>query len=327
MDVDLSTDLDALLPLVAPLLSGHSDLAIGTRLAPAPMSYAVRSASSSPAPTTRCSTLTLRTRFSDAQCGFKAIRAEHARELLPLVEDTGWFFDTELLVLAERAGLRIHEVPVDWVDDPDSRVDIVATAFADLKGVGRVGRGLATGSVPIRACREPARARRRGARVRRHGRPAGAVRRRRRRSAPLRTRCCISCCGRSWPAQAANALSLLAHRHRQHCRQPRLTFGVRGRDGVLADQCRACVTFALGLAADQWLAGVAAPGVERAGPRARRARRPHARQRRARPSCGSCSSAGGCSVAHLAVEELAVMGDDCRGSPTVDRSGLGCAVA
>ena len=71
---------------------------------------------------------TLATRFSDAQCGFKAIRADRARDLLPLVEDTGWFFDTELLVLAERAGLRIHEVPVDWVDDPDSRVDIVATA-------------------------------------------------------------------------------------------------------------------------------------------------------------------------------------------------------
>ena len=67
----------------------------------------------------------LSTRFSDAQCGFKAIRREVAERLLPLVEDTGWFFDTELLVLAERAGLRIHEVPVDWVDDPDSRVDLV----------------------------------------------------------------------------------------------------------------------------------------------------------------------------------------------------------
>ena len=69
---------------------------------------------------------TLAARFSDAQCGFKAIRADVAERLLPLVQDTGWFFDTELLVLAERAGLRIHEVPVDWVDDPDSRVDIVA---------------------------------------------------------------------------------------------------------------------------------------------------------------------------------------------------------
>src|SRR6202035_2430653 len=84
----------------------------------------------------RCYNLLLRTAlgagFSDAQCGFKAIRACQARELLPLVADKGWFFDTELLVLAERAGLRIHEVPVDWIDDADSRVDIVGTAVGDL---------------------------------------------------------------------------------------------------------------------------------------------------------------------------------------------------
>ena len=90
---------------------------------------------------------TLAAGFSDAQCGFKAIRADVAHRLLPLVEDPGWFFDTELLVLAERAGLRIHEVPVDWVDDPDSRVDLVATAMADLKGVWRVGRALAVGAL------------------------------------------------------------------------------------------------------------------------------------------------------------------------------------
>lgn len=94
---------------------------------------------------------TLAAGFSDAQCGFKAIRADVARELLPHVSDAGWFFDTELLVLAERSGLRIHEVPVDWVDDPDSRVDIVATAAADLKGVGRLLRGFANGSIPVNA--------------------------------------------------------------------------------------------------------------------------------------------------------------------------------
>src|SRR6266704_1288954 len=85
---------------------------------------------------------TLGSRFSDAQCGFKAIRADAARRLLPRVRDDGWFFDTELLVLAERSGLRIHEVPVDWVDDPDSRVDLLATAVADLRGIARLGRDL-----------------------------------------------------------------------------------------------------------------------------------------------------------------------------------------
>jgi putative flippase GtrA len=151
MDVDLSTDLAALGPLVAPLISGHSDLAIGTRLGRG--SRVVRGAKREII--SRCYNLilrsTLQARFSDAQCGFKAIRADVAHSLLPHVADTGWFFDTELLVLAERSGLRIHEVPVDWVDDPDSRVDIVATATADLKGVGRLLRGFASGSIPVNA--------------------------------------------------------------------------------------------------------------------------------------------------------------------------------
>ncbi|MBY6538092.1 bifunctional glycosyltransferase family 2/GtrA family protein [Rhodococcus sp. BP-349] len=149
MDVDLSTDLGALVPLLAPLASGHSDLAIGSRLASS--SRVVRGAKREFISRTYNVLLRtgLRTRFSDAQCGFKAARTEVVRELLPLIEDTGWFFDTELLVLAERVGLRIHEVPVDWVDDPDSSVDIVDTALADLKGCWRVGRALATGALPI----------------------------------------------------------------------------------------------------------------------------------------------------------------------------------
>src|SRR6202158_3702244 len=149
MDVDLSTDLAALAPLVAPLISGHSDLAIGTRLGRG--SRVVRGAKREFI--SRCYNLilksTLAAGFSDAQCGFKAIRADVAQRLLPYVTDTGWFFDTELLVLADRSGLRIHEVPVDWVDDPDSRVDIVATATADLKGVARLLSGFATGSIPV----------------------------------------------------------------------------------------------------------------------------------------------------------------------------------
>ena len=149
MDVDLSTDLAALAPLTAPLISGHSDLAIGSRLRRE--SRVVRGAKREMI--SRCYNLilksTLAAKFSDAQCGFKAIRADVAAELLPHVVDTGWFFDTELLVLAERSGLRIHEVPVDWVDDPDSRVDIVATATADLKGIARMMKGLATGTIPV----------------------------------------------------------------------------------------------------------------------------------------------------------------------------------
>ena len=138
MDVDLSTDLGALLPLVAPLVSGHSDIAIGSRLAKG--ARVVRGPKREVISRTYNLLLKvlLRSRFSDAQCGFKAMRATSAQALLPLIEDNEWFFDTELLVLAQREGLRVHEVPVDWRDDPDSRVDIVTTALADLRGVWRL---------------------------------------------------------------------------------------------------------------------------------------------------------------------------------------------
>jgi glycosyltransferase involved in cell wall biosynthesis len=145
MDVDLSTDLDALLPLIAPLLSGHSDLAIGSRLA--------RGATVRRGPKrellSRGYNLILHTvfgnRFTDAQCGFKAIRRDAAELLLPAVLDDSWFFDTELLLLAEHNGLRIHEVPVDWIDDSDTRVDLPGTVRDDLRGVWRMARRFAHG--------------------------------------------------------------------------------------------------------------------------------------------------------------------------------------
>src|ERR1700722_14283041 len=144
-DVDLSTDLDALLPLVAPLLSGHSDVAIGSRLAAG--ARVVRGPRREVISRTYNLLLraTLHNGFSDAQCGFKAVRGDVVHALLPLIEDDGWFFAPELLGLAEHNGLRIHEVPVDWVDDPDSRVDVVRTALGDLRGLWRVWRRLAAG--------------------------------------------------------------------------------------------------------------------------------------------------------------------------------------
>jgi glycosyltransferase involved in cell wall biosynthesis len=138
MDVDLSTGLEALLPLVAPLLSGHSDVSIGSRLAPGARVVRGRRREVISRSYNLLLHTALRTRFRDAQCGFKAISAQAARALLPRVSDESWFFDTELLVLAQRMGMRIHEVPVDWVDDPDSRVDIVPTALDDLRGVWRL---------------------------------------------------------------------------------------------------------------------------------------------------------------------------------------------
>jgi glycosyltransferase involved in cell wall biosynthesis len=138
MDVDLSTDLAAMLPLIAPIVSGHSDVVIGSRLAPG--AAVVRGAKRECI--SRCYNLLLhlvfRTDVRDAQCGFKAVRSDVARALLPHVVDNAWFFDTELLLLAERNGLRISELAVDWTDDTDSRVKIVRTACDDLRGMRRV---------------------------------------------------------------------------------------------------------------------------------------------------------------------------------------------
>ncbi|WIM97029.1 glycosyltransferase family 2 protein [Actinoplanes oblitus] len=248
MDVDLSTDLDALLPLVAPLISGHSDLAIGSRLARG--SRVVRGAKREFI--SRGYNLILRTtmaaRFSDAQCGFKAIRADVARRLLPMVEDTGWFFDTEMLVLAERAGLRIHEVPVDWVDDPDSRVDIAATAIADLKGIVRITRALSTGRLPLAALREqlgrdplPV-----------DGVPAGLTGQLIRFAgvgvaSTLAYLVLYALLRAGLGAQSANLVALLATAVANTAANRRLTFGVRGNGGALRHQAQGLVVFGIGL--------------------------------------------------------------------------------
>ena len=149
MDVDLSTGLDALLPLVAPLSNGHSDIAIGSRLAPG--ARTVRGPKREVI--SRCYNALIRlshgARFSDAQCGFKAARAEVIRPLLQRIEDDSWFFDTELLLLAEHNGLRVHEVPVDWVEDTDTRVHVASTAMDDIRGLVRVARNKASGSAKV----------------------------------------------------------------------------------------------------------------------------------------------------------------------------------
>src|SRR5918996_4502447 len=138
MDVDLSTNLWSFLPLVAPLATGHSDVAIGSRL----LRGAMVTRQWKRELISRCYNLLIKglfgNRFSDAQCGFKALKRGVAQELLPQVEDGEWFFDTELLLLAEERGLRISEVPVDWIEDLDSRVDIGSTALKDVKGLLRV---------------------------------------------------------------------------------------------------------------------------------------------------------------------------------------------
>jgi putative flippase GtrA len=149
MDVDLSTDLRALLPLVAPLVSGHSDVTIGSRLTTGARVVRGPRREVVSRSYNRLLRVVFRNRFHDAQCGFKALRTELAQRLLPWVADESWFFDTELLLLAERNGFRITEIPVDWVDDPDSRVNVVRTALEDLRGIGRVALAFWTGRAEV----------------------------------------------------------------------------------------------------------------------------------------------------------------------------------
>ena len=145
MDVDLSTGLDALLPMIGAIVSGHSELGIGSRLAPGALVARGPRREFISRTYNRILRTVFLNRFRDAQCGFKAIRRDIATELIPLVQDNAWFFDTELLLLAEHNGMRVMEVPVDWVDDPDSRVHVVSTATDDLKGVWRLVRTFARG--------------------------------------------------------------------------------------------------------------------------------------------------------------------------------------
>jgi putative flippase GtrA len=246
MDVDLSTDLSALAPLVAPLISGHSDVAIGTRLDKS--SRVVRGPKREVI--SRCYNLilksTLAAKFSDAQCGFKAIRAEVAQRLLPHVADTGWFFDTELLVLAERSGLRIHEVPVDWVDDPDSRVDIVATATADLKGVARLFNGFAGGKIPIDTIAEQLALPSAVA-------PRVSLLRQAVSFGAIGIACTIAYLGLFlmlhglMGAQGANLVALLITAIANTAANRRFTFGVRGRVGATRHQFEGLVVFAIAL--------------------------------------------------------------------------------
>ena len=243
MDVDLSTGLEAFLPLIAPLMSGHSDLAIGSRLA--------RGAAVVRGPKrefiSRTYNLLLRSamaaRFSDAQCGFKAVRAEIARALLPEVEDEAWFFDTELLLLAERSGLRIHEVPVDWVDDPDSRVDIRRTALEDLRGMWRVGRQALRGGfrapVPARTLAEQLP---RGMRTQLPSFAVIGV------ASTLAYLLCYLVLRQALPEYAANTAALAVTAIANTAANRRYTFGVRGAANALRHQVEGGAAFLAGLA-------------------------------------------------------------------------------
>ncbi|MBI4306237.1 MAG: glycosyltransferase family 2 protein [Chloroflexi bacterium] len=142
MDVDLSTDMGHLPALVSAIADEGHDVAIGSRLAPGSV---VTGRTLKREITSRGYSCLFRgmffTKFRDAQCGFKAVSARTAAAVLPLVRNTGWFFDTEMLIIAQHSGFKIKEIPVHWTDDPDSRVKILKTAYEDVKGLLRLRFG------------------------------------------------------------------------------------------------------------------------------------------------------------------------------------------
>jgi glycosyltransferase involved in cell wall biosynthesis len=138
MDVDLSTDLEAFPALIGAIAEEGFDVAIGSRLAQG--SQVKRSLGRRVL--TGGYNLMIKavfsTRFSDAQCGFKAVSREATQRVVPLIEDNDWFFDTELLILAEKLGYRVKDIPVVWDEDKDTRVNVAATIVEDLRGLLRL---------------------------------------------------------------------------------------------------------------------------------------------------------------------------------------------
>jgi len=138
MDVDLSTELAALPRLIDAVAVEGYDVATGSRL----MSGAREVRSAKREMISRAYNLFVKavlcTRFSDGQCGFKAVSRDVADRIIPQIKDQSWFFDTELLVLSEKQGRRIKDLPIVWIEDDDSRVKIVRTAWDDIKGVVRL---------------------------------------------------------------------------------------------------------------------------------------------------------------------------------------------
>ena len=155
MDVDLSTDLEHIPALVDPIAAGEADLAYGSRLARGARTNRGFKREFISRTYVFILNTVARLRVTDAQCGFKAISRAAARALVPLVRDNAWFFDSELLLVAQENGYRLREVPVHWEEDTDTRVRIVGTAIEDLRGIWRLRRG----GVPHVAGRTPPAAR------------------------------------------------------------------------------------------------------------------------------------------------------------------------
>lgn len=139
MDLDLSTDLVHLPKLFVALERGY-DIAIGSRLAKGARVEGRTFLRELISRTLNFAFIKFwfHTDFTDAQCGFKAVTRKVVEDLLPYIKDNEWFFDGELLIVAEKSGYKIYEEPVHWVDNPGSTVRLYSTIVGDIKTMIRL---------------------------------------------------------------------------------------------------------------------------------------------------------------------------------------------
>lgn len=141
MDADLATDLKALLPLVSALASENYDLAIGSRnlkKSKIQRSLLRRFFSFGYGVLAK---LILGTKISDSTCGFKAVSQKVVQAIMPLVKNQTWFFDSELVFLAEKKGFKIKEIPVNWAEpskENKSKVNVFKVSGQYLKELLRL---------------------------------------------------------------------------------------------------------------------------------------------------------------------------------------------
>lgn len=133
MDIDLAVSLDNIQPLIDPIICGQADMVIGSRLLPESRIKRSFIRELSSQSYNYLSRIILGHKFSDMQCGFKAVKTESFKKLSPFITDTQWFFDTEMIAFGHLFDYRIKEIPVDWSenrwDERKSKVKMFRDSF------------------------------------------------------------------------------------------------------------------------------------------------------------------------------------------------------
>lgn len=146
MDIDLAVALSALPPLISLVAENKGALAIGSRLLPASQTERSWLRNYSSKLYNWLANTLLRCQISDWQCGFKAMNLDVRQAVVPLIQDNYWFFDTELIALAQKNNLRIAELPVSWSENRyavrQSKIRPIRDGFIFLKNLWQLKKRL-----------------------------------------------------------------------------------------------------------------------------------------------------------------------------------------